>query len=208
VIPRLHLVTDDTVLARPAFLDAATEALEVGGGAVALHVRAPGGTGALVFDRCGTLSSVAEKTGSLLLVNDRVDVALAHGLAGVHLGARSLPPEVVRKLLGTDAIIGASVHSQGEAERAKKGGADFLFVGTIYHTPSHPDRPAAGPELIRTVAEGCRLPLLAIGGISADRARRLAVERVHGVAVLRGVWGAASAGGAVRDYLEALGEDR
>ncbi|MEX0980066.1 MAG: thiamine phosphate synthase, partial [Gemmatimonadota bacterium] len=204
VIPRLHVVTDDEVLAREDFTRRAREVLEAGGAGVALHVRGPASTGAVLHGHARSLRVPARAAGARLLVNDRVDVALALALDGVHLGERSLPVAAVRALLGPDRWIGRSVHSPEAASQAERDGADFLFVGTIFPTPSHPGRPGAGPALLEFVARQCRLPLIAIGGITPDRVRELPDPETRGVAVLRGVWDTPRPADAVRRYLDAV----
>nr|NIP56877.1 thiamine phosphate synthase [Gemmatimonadota bacterium]NIR77255.1 thiamine phosphate synthase [Gemmatimonadota bacterium]NIT85774.1 thiamine phosphate synthase [Gemmatimonadota bacterium]NIU29599.1 thiamine phosphate synthase [Gemmatimonadota bacterium]NIU34648.1 thiamine phosphate synthase [Gemmatimonadota bacterium] len=133
-----------------------------------------------------------------------VDLALVLGLEGVQLGARSLPPSVVRELLGPEALVGVSVHGPDEAVRAENGGADYLVVGTIFPSPSHPGRSGAGPERVAAVSGGTRVPALAIGGITPERVRAVLESGAHGVAVLSGIWDAEDPGAALDRYLGAL----
>ena len=138
MIPRLHVVTDDGVLAREDFLVRAREVLEAGSD-VALHLRGPHTSGRRLSDLAGALRDEAIAAGATLLVNDRVDVALCSRVDGAHLGRRSLSPLEARRLLGPDRLVGASVHGVEEAASAARG-ADFLFVGALWATSSHPDR--------------------------------------------------------------------
>src|SRR5207248_8446577 len=85
---------------------------------------------------------------ALFLVNDRLDVALATGADGVHLAGHSLPVPAARAALGQRRLIGCSVHDAAEAEAAARGGADYLLVGTLYPSRSHPGREGAGPQLV------------------------------------------------------------
>jgi thiamine-phosphate diphosphorylase len=203
VTPRLHVVTDDAVLARADVLSRARDVLEAGE-SVALHLRSPHGSGRHVSQLASALLGVARASGATLLVNDRVDVALCLGLDGAHLGARSLAPGEARALLGVDRLLGASVHSVEEAVEAERGGVDYLIVGAIWATASHPERAPAGPELLREVAGAVPVPLLAIGGVTPERVPAVVEAGGHGVAVLRGIWDAPSSADAVRDYLQAL----
>lgn len=215
-VPRLHAIAADEAQGRPDFEDLAGAVLRAGGADLALHLRAHGRPGGELFALARRLAPAAAATGSLLVINDRVDVALAvagelqasgvGGAAapptvGIQLGARSLPLERVRAMV-PDAPIGCSVHGMDEAAAGE--GADWLLLGTIYETPSHPGRPGAGPALVRAVAARVRAPVVAIGGVTPERVPELMAAGAHGVAVLRGVWAAEDAQAAVRRYLEVL----
>ena len=139
-----------------------------------------------------------------LLLNDRVDVALAVGAAGVHLGSRSLPPADARRLLGTRLLLGVSVHSASGAVEAAEAGADYLFVGTLFKTPSHPWAAARGAEFMGSVASRVELPLVGIGGVTPERAPEVLASGGHGVAAIRGIWDAPSPPEAVQAYLDAV----
>jgi thiamine-phosphate diphosphorylase len=201
-LPPLHIVTDDAVVGRADFAGRAGEALAAGGAAVALHLRAPRATGRIVHDLAVRLMETARAWGSLLIVNGRVDVALAAGAHGAQLGARSLAPADARALLGLHRLVGASVHSVDEARAAVAGGADFLLAGPIHATASHPRLPPAGTGLIETVA-ALGIPVIAIGGITPERAGEARRAGAAGVAAIRGVWGAGRPADAVQRYLEA-----
>ena len=206
-LPRLHVVTDDRVLGADAFSRTARQVMEAGGDRVALHVRGPGSAGRRVHDRAAALRTVAAETGALLVVNDRVDVALALGLEAVHLGERSLPVEAARALLPSGTVVGVSVHDPEGACCADPGTgpeADYLAVGTIFATPSHPGRGGAGPERLREVGAVTDRPLLAIGGITPARVVEATEAGAYGVAVLRSVWDAPDPAAAVHALLERL----
>lgn len=204
-IPRLHVVTDDEVLGRHDFIDRAAALLERCGASVALHVRGPRSSGASVHRAAAALVPTARSAGGRLLVNDRVDVALAAAAHGAHLGRRSLPVGAVRRLLGAGALIGVSVHDAGAAGEAASGGADFLIVGTVYDTPSHPEGSPRGTGVISEARSAApRLPLLAIGGVTPETVAELLGHGAHGVAVLGGIWHRDDAAAAAASYLEAL----
>lgn len=203
MIPRLHVVTDDRIIARRQFAHRAVEVMEAGG-PMALHLRGPRTTGRRLVELAEPLRDVAAGGDAKLLVNDRVDVALCLGLHGAHLGRRSLPPPEARRLLGPERLLGASVHDVGEAVEAAQGGVDFLFVGALWTTRSHPGRAPAGPRIVGEVGAAVSLPLLAIGGVTPRRVREAVGAGAHGVAVVRGIWDAPSSATAVRAYLQAL----
>ncbi len=203
-LSRLHVVTDDRVLADPDFARRAEDVLEAGGADVALHLRGREISARRLFLLVDRLRPHVRTAGALLLVNDRVDIALGGGVHGVHLGGRSLPVDVARELLGADPWIGLSVHGEDEGEGAGGAGADYLFVGTIFATPSHPDRPGSGPELLARARRRSDLPLLAIGGVTPERVDAVLEAGAYGAAVLRGVWDEPAPGPAVVRYLDAL----
>ena len=203
-VPVLHVVTDDAVLARARFVDGARAAMEVGGPHLALHLRGHATPGGRIFTLASELRSWAQSYGSLLVVNDRVDVALAAGLHAVQLGERSLPVADARRLLGPEVAVGASIHDPMGAAAAARDGSAWLFVGTLYSTPSHPEHPGAGCEALVRVAEAVKVPLVGIGGITVGRVAEVRDHGAHGVAVIRGVWNAPDPVRAVRDYLVAL----
>lgn len=206
MIPRLHAVTDDRVLGRPDAERRARDVLRAGGPDLALHVRGPGTSGRRIYRISRSLRSAARAAGATLLVNDRADVCRVLELDGVHLGARSLPPGAARRIVGREALIGLSVHGADGAREGDADGADYLFVGTIFSSASHPGREAAGPELLGRAARACGLPLVAIGGLSPGRVREVLDAGAHGVAALSGIWDADRPTEAVKAYRAALEE--
>ena len=224
VIPRLHVVTDDQVLGRPDFETRAREVCEVletrepadrggvdrggvggsAGGSVALHLRGPHTTGRELIRLARVLCEPAAACGVTLLVNDRLDVALAVEVAGVHLGSRSVPPTQARRLLGANRLLGVSVHSESEAAEATESGADYLFFGPVFETPSHSGVAARGAELMGRVASRVDLPVVGIGGVTPERAAAVITSGAHGVAAIRGIWDAPSPADAVQVYLDAV----
>jgi thiamine-phosphate diphosphorylase len=144
---------------------------------------------------------------ALFLVNDRLDVALAAGADGVHLAGHSLPPAAARAILGPDRLIGCSVHGVAQADAAARGGADYLFVGTLYPSRSHPGQVAAGPHLVEELRETVDLPLVGIGGITARTAREVLMAGARGVAVISAIMAApdpAAAAAKLRDALRTV----
>ena len=168
---------------------------------MALHIRGPGLEGRRIFQVAQALKDPARSTGSVLLVNDRVDVALALDLDGVHLGQRSLLPDQARGLLGEEKLVGVSTHSVSEARDGDRLGASYLLVGTLFSTPSHPDGPLGGIGRVEEVVKVTDLPLLGIGGITPPRVREVMRAGARGVAVRGGIWEAADPAGAVASFL-------
>ena len=145
---------------------------------------------------------------ALLIINDRVDVALAVDADGVHLPSDSLPACVVKKLGGGRLLVGRSVHSVEEAVAAEDEGVDYLIVGTIYGTDSHPGRPPSGPGLIGAVKARVRAHVYAIGGINASNAGEVMRAGADGVAVIRSILGAPDPGIAAREIAEIVESHR
>jgi len=212
VIQRLHLVTDDRVLARPDFLARAAAALEAGRDRIAVHLRGPRHSGRELWEKGGRLLAEVRARSGTLLVNDRIDLALALGADGVHLGAHSFLPAQARTILGRHAWIGASVHAgvgggtPARTEGGTTGGVDFLIGGTLFSTESHPGRLGVGVAGLRTIVASARgIPVVGIGGVTAARVPALLAAGAHGVAVIRSVWDAGDSAAAVLELLEALG---
>ena len=215
MIPRFHLVTDDGVLARPEFPGQAASLLDHlarrrgagdGGPGVALHLRGPRSSGARLFHLASLLLPRTREAGVLLLVNDRVDVALAAGADGVQLGTRSLTPGGARPILPPGSLVGASVHGPEEVRALGAPPPDFLLVGAIYATPSHPGEAPGGVERLREVAAAAAgVPLVAIGGITPARVAELREAGAYGVAVLGAVWRHPDPLAGLRGFLEPAG---
>lgn len=199
-LPRLHLVTDDAVLAHRGFPDVAAAVIARCRGAAALHLRGPATSGARLHAIAVRLSSVLRDR--MLIVNDRVDIAMIAGAHGVQLGSRSITVADARLLMGSHARVGRSVHTVAEAVEAGSEGADFVILGTIFESGSHPGRPGAGIALVREAAAHAAVPVIAIGGITPDRVTVAAAAGAHGVAVLAGVWHAADPAAAVAEYVD------
>ncbi|WP_420129782.1 thiamine phosphate synthase [Longimicrobium sp.] len=200
-MPALHVVTDDEVVARGGFLDVARKIVDAGAADVALHLRAPRASGRRMYGFASALRGMTADAGTLLIVNDRADVALAAGADGAQVGGRGLRPEDARRIIGPDRLLGVSVHSVDEARAAMDGGADYVLAGTIWETPSHPERSGAGIGLIREIA-ALGIPTVAIGGVTPERAAEARGAGAAGVATIRGVWDARDPTAAVEEYLK------
>lgn len=204
-VPVLHVVTDDDVLARADFAATAATLMERGGSRIAVHVRGPGTDGGTLYRIAHGLAGAAFGSGALLVVNDRVDVALTAGAGAVQLGRRSLRPQDARRILGVEALLGVSTHSDAEAAEAAAEGAHWIFAGTIHATPSHAELEPRGPGAVagaRRASGG--VPVLAIGGVTPEGVAELVAACAYGVAAIRGIWDAPDPVEAAGRYLEAL----
>lgn len=211
-LPRVHAVTDENVARRPD-LDRAVVELARAGPGIAVHARGRSLSGLEHFDLAIRLSATMREsfTGHppiSLFVNDRLDVALAAAAAGVQLAADSLPVAAARKLR-PEWWIGRSVHSVDQARSAQAEGADYLLAGPVYQTATHPDATPLGIEGLRAIVS-LGHPVIAIGGVTPERAQDLARTGVYGVAAIRALWDAPPPGpaAAARAFLEALERER
>ena len=139
-----------------------------------------------------------------LLINERVDVAISAGADGVQLGEEALPVDAARSLLPHGAIVGRSVHSAAGAADAATAGADFLVVGTMFATGSHPGSSPAGPGLMREASRRCAIPLVGIGGIDSGNISEVVNAGASGVAVIRSILGASDPRAAALELRTAL----
>lgn len=203
-VPRLHVVIPDGVARRPAFPALARGLREAAGARLALHLRLKEATGRRIHELAAALARGARRSGGWCVVNERVDVALSARAQAAQLGAGALPVAAARQVLGPGVAVGASVHDADAAARAAGAGANFLVVGTIFETASHPGRPGAGPGLVERCRRRVALPLVAIGGVTPGRVGELLEAGAHGVAALSGVWSAPAPREAVERYLDAL----
>jgi thiamine-phosphate pyrophosphorylase len=197
-VPSLVLVTDRHTAGDRDLVAVVARALD--GGLPAVQLREKDLPGRALLRLAEALRAATARARALLFVNDRIDVALAVGADGVHLGGGSLPVAVARGLVPPGALIGVSTHSI--AELADAAGADFAFFGPVYATPSKPA--PQGVERLRAGVRAAAMPVIAIGGVTAARAAELRAAGATGVAVIRAILAADDPGAATRALLAAL----
>ncbi|KIH75592.1 thiamine-phosphate diphosphorylase [Geoalkalibacter ferrihydriticus] len=196
----LYLITDRRALPSGRSLDDAVGAACAGGvGAVQLREKDLD-TRALYALAC-RLREITAAHGVRLLINDRIDLALAVAADGVHLGGRSLPLAVARRLLGPDGLIGVSTHNPQEIHAAHQNGADFVTFGPVYATPSKAAfGPPQGLQALHAACAGASLPVFALGGITPERAGEVRAAGAQGLAAIRAILGAADPTCAARRF--------
>jgi len=204
-LPRLHVLVPDAAAAGSDFGLVAGEILRRAGGEVALHLRLRETPGRVLHRLARFLAARAREEGGWCVVNGRVDVALAADVDAVQLGGSAMPIPVVREMVGAATALGASVHGVEEGVRAEREGANFLVLGTIFDSPSHPDIRGSGPGRVEACAARVSIPVVAIGGMSPGRVRSVREAGATGVATLSGVWDAPDPADAVSAFLGALG---
>lgn len=197
----LYLVTDRKATQGRPLLPLLEECLAAGVGAIQLREKDL--SGRELYELAAGLRTLTRQHGARLLINDRIDVALAVDADGVHLPSDSFPPAEARRLVGPGKLIGVSTHSLDEAKAAQKEGADFIVFGPIFDTPSKRDYgPPFGVDGLSRVAASVSVPVFAIGGVKAESVRKLREAGARGVAVISAVLTAPSPGEAVKELLE------
>jgi thiamine-phosphate pyrophosphorylase len=182
--PCLCLVTDRRFGDEAALADRISDA--VPGGVDLIQLRAKDLPGGRLLELAQRIKEAIGDS-ALLLINERIDVAEAVAADGVQLGEDALTVSQARRILGPDRLIGRSVHSLSGALQAQDQGADFLLVGTIFASRSHPGEEPVGPELLRRIKGQCSVPLIGIGGIDASNAGRVMEAGASGVAVISSI---------------------
>ncbi len=184
--PRLYVVLDLDIAGGRSLGALAGEA--IAGGATMLQVRAKRATTRELVNLTLQVLAVSRSSGVPVLVNDRTDVVLATGAAGVHLGEDDLPVAAARRILGEQGIVGSSAGSVAVARRSVVDGADYLGTGDVYGTSSKPDADQPiGLDGLAVVAQAVDLPVVAIGGIGPGRAGPAVLAGASGVAVISAV---------------------
>lgn len=196
-LPVVHLITDRTLEPDPARRAAAALA-GFPPGRVAVHLREKDLGGAALLALARTLAAACHGRGQLLLVNDRLDVALAAGADGVHLPSSGVPPADARRLLGAAAVVGVSCHSADDVRRARDGGATFATFGPVYDTPSK--RRYGSPVGLAALRDAASLglPLVALGGVTPARVPEVLAAGASGVAAIRAWLAAPDPAAAIR----------
>jgi len=182
---KIYLITDRKVSSTP-LPEAVRLALE--GGVRAVQLREKDLPIRELLALAQELRAVTRAFGARLFINDRVDVAVAVGADGVHLGGSSIPVSAARKVVGQRMLIGASTHDLEEAKAAEAGGADFITFGPIFETPSKGKYGApVGVPIIRTVKNEVKIPLFALGGIKSGNMLQVMSAGADGVAMISSI---------------------
>ena len=181
----IYLVTDDGCLQGRALIDCVCEALE--GGVTLVQYRAKTASSAEMYAEALQLKALCDSFNVPLIINDRLDIAMAVGAAGVHLGQDDLPCAAARKILGEDSIIGVSAHNPAEAKAALQSGADYLGCGAVFGTATKADVKKLGTEGLTAICREKGLPVVGIGGVTADNYREARAAGADGAAIVSGI---------------------
>jgi thiamine-phosphate pyrophosphorylase len=186
-LPPVYPITDTQI---SGLSHAEQVAFFADGGATLVQLREKRAPALKFYEEAKAALAVAKERGVQLVINDRVDIALAVGAAGVHLGQDDLPPEAARRLLGDEAIIGYSTHSVAQALEAARLPIDYLAIGPIFATSTkeNPD-PVVGLDGLRAVRAAIgNLPLVAIGGITTANTPEVLQAGADSAAMISGFW--------------------
>ena len=199
---QIHLITDRKSASGAGPIPVARAALR--GGIDWVQLRDKAAPAREIFEATKAMAHHTRRAGAGLLVNDRLDVAMAAGADGVHLAAKSLPPDVARALLGQGQILGISVHGLKEAREAVEAGVDYVTFGHVYPTSSKPGLPPRGILQLAEIVESVEVPVLAVGGIDARNVRDVLETGCAGVAVISAIGGAPDPESGARRFRRAL----
>ena len=181
----IYLITDHNYLRGRNFLSCIEDALR--GGVTLVQLREKDVDGGLFLQRACAVKTLCDKYKVPLLINDRIDIALACKAAGVHLGQADIPLNVARGILGFDAIIGVSAHSLEEARAAERDGADYLGVGAVFPTNSKNNASEVGVNMLKEILKMSKLPIIGIGGINAQNLAQVRAAGAQGAAIISGI---------------------
>lgn len=182
---RLCLVTDrETVQGRDL---GRCVAAAIQGGVTMVQVREKTASSLAFYATAKRLKAIAVRHRIPLIINDRLDIALATEADGLHLGQTDLPLLVARKILGAKKLIGVSVSTVREARRAEKQGADYLGVGAMFPTPSKQDAQPVSVAVLKAIKAAVGIPVVAIGGIGPDNVVSVMTTGIDGVAIISAI---------------------
>jgi thiamine-phosphate pyrophosphorylase len=176
-------------------------ALALAGGSRMIQLREKEWPSGRLLPLAEKLRAACAAAGATFIVNDRVDLALAVGADGVHLGQGDLPARAARPLLRPGMILGISTHSVEQARAAQADGADYVAVGSMFATTSKADFQLVGPDLMRKLRGEIRVPLIGIGGITPDNVSEVIQAGADGVAVISAVCAAPDPKAAAAGFL-------
>ncbi len=202
----VYLVTEEALSGGRSSVEVARAALGAGVRIVQLREKEGSARRALEIGRA--LRALTLEHGALLIVNDRVDIALAIGADGVHVGQGDLPVGVVRSLLGPDSLVGLSITDAGQLAGVDTADADCLGVGAVFPTGSKADATDTGLDLLAAARRSTAAPIVAIGGITVVNAGDAVRAGADVVAVISAITGAVDPGAAARALLDAVAHAR
>ena len=184
----LYLVTDRSILKGRDLFQAVEEAVE--GGVTLVQLREKNISSLDFYTIALKMKELVNSYNVPLIINDRLDIALAVDADGLHVGQEDLPPAVARKLLGPEKILGYSVGNPEQARRAERNGADYLGAGTVFPTGSKADTgEPIGPEGLRAIKQAVAIPVVGIGGIGISNLEKVKAAGVDGISLISAILG-------------------
>jgi thiamine-phosphate pyrophosphorylase len=198
----LYLVTDRGILGSRDLAEAVEEAII--GGVTVVQLREKTTSTLDFYNTALRIKAVTDKYNIPLIINDRLDIALAVDEAGLHVGQNDMPPHIARKVLGPNKILGVSTATLQEALKAQEDGADYIGVGAMFPTNSKSDAKYVTLEDLEKIKQGVKIPVVAIGGINLSNIRQVMEAGADGAAVISAILGKDDIKKAARELLEAI----
>ncbi len=184
---KLYLVTDRDLLKNTDICTAVKQAIQ--GGVTLVQLREKELSSLEFYNTALKVKKVTDKYNIPLIINDRLDIALAVDAAGVHVGQSDIPAAIARKLIGPDKILGVSTATVEESIEAEKNGADYIGAGAVFPTSTKLDARAVTVEMLKSIKKNIKIPVVAIGGISENNVQSLRGADIDGVAVISAILG-------------------
>ncbi|OVE65034.1 thiamine phosphate synthase [Clostridium diolis] len=181
----IYLVTDRDLMSTETLEEAVEKAII--GGCTLIQLREKDCSSLDFYNTAVRVKEITDKHNIPLIINDRVDIALAVDAAGVHVGQSDIPAAIVRKVIGNDKILGVSTGSVNEALEAEKNGADYLGVGAMYSTGTKKDADSTSMDELRKIRENVSIPIVVIGGINKDRVKDFKGIGIDGIAIVSAI---------------------
>ena len=181
----LYLVTDRMLMSTKTLGEAVEQA--VIGGCTMVQLREKEILSLDFYVLASEMKKITDRYGIPLIINDRIDIAMAVGAAGVHIGQKDIPADIARKVIGKDMLLGVSAVSAAEAVNAAKAGADYLGVGAMFPTRTKPDAGFVSMEELGRIRKAVDIPIVVIGGISKENAMLFQPMGIDGLAVVSAV---------------------
>lgn len=181
----LYLVTDKRNKTDEEFLEIIEDAIK--GGTTVVQIREKEGETLDFYNLALKVKEITSKYNVPLIVNDRIDVALAIKSEGVHIGQTDMPADVARSLIGDEMILGVSASTVKEARKAEKDGADYIGTGAVFPTATKDDAPSITKDDLKEVTGSINIPTVAIGGITLENASELAGTGIAGISVVSAI---------------------
>lgn len=183
----LYLVSDRDVLKGRDLCEAIEASIK--GGVTLVQLREKNISSLDFYNLAVAVKKITDKYNVPLIINDRIDIALAIDAAGVHVGQSDIPAKVARKIIGEDKILGISAATLEEAKLAEAEGADYLGIGAVFPTDTKKDARSVSIELLREIKKSLTVPVVGIGGIKENNVELLKESKIDGIAVVSAILG-------------------
>jgi len=181
----LYLVTDRDLMSSPTVEESVEQAIK--GGVTLVQLREKKVSGREFYETAVRVGRITKSYNIPFIINDRVDIALSVGATGVHIGQSDMPADVVRKLIGSEMILGVSVSTVAEAVQAENNGADYLGVGAMFSTDTKTNARLVSMECLRAIRKAVSIPIVVIGGINKQTIPLFAGTGINGVSVVSAI---------------------